>query len=264
MKKALINSLAAAATAVLSASAVAAQSEHFVLVHGAWHVADAWDGVIAELEKRGYTAEAVRLPGYGKEADRASVTFDEIETALVNAVSAYDGHVVLVGHSAAGVLLQQAAGKVADKLDAVVFHDAFLVPDGTSLFQALPPDLGKLFAEAAAASPDNSLPVDEGFWRHVLLAGVPEAEASRIIDTMVPQPFSYYTHKLDAASFADVTAPKFVLLATDDASLPPGAWQGMAMWLGDFDTIEIPGGHEVLLTDPAVVADGLTQIADKL
>ena len=256
--------LGVVAAMAMSVGATGAEAEHFVLVHGAWHVASAWDGVIAELEKRGHTAEAVVLPGFGADADRGKVTFAEMEAALVGAVEASEEPVVLVGHSAAGVLLQEAAGKVAGKLEAVVFHDAFLVPDGTSLSDALPPEIGKIFADAAAASPDNSLPVDEGFWRHVLLVGVPEAKATEIIAMMVPQPYSYYTHKLDAASFASVTAPKFVLLATEDLSLPPGAWEGMATWLGSFQTVKIPGGHEVLLTDPAAVAEGLSQIADKL
>lgn len=265
MKKALISSLAAAATAsVLSASTAAAEGDTFVLVHGAWHVASAWDGVIAELNQRGHDAVAVELPGYGKDVDRASVTFAEMEQALIDTIQAQPGNVVLVGHSAAGVLLQETAGKVAAKLDAVVFHDAFIIPDGSSLFEALPPEIGTAFAAAAEASPDNSLPVNEDFWRYVLLAGTPEAQATEIIAMMVPQPFSYYTHKLDAAAFDQVTAPKFLLLATEDSSMPEGAWAGMATWLGDYDTIEIHGGHEVLLTDPAAVAEGLDQISGKL
>ena len=248
----------------LIGSAVATQDVKFILVHGAWHVGDAWNGVIGELDKLGYNAEAITLAGHGKEADRKDVTLSDSETTLLDHVAKQQTPVILVGHSAAGVLLQQASGKVADKLAAVVFHNAFLIPDGTSLFEALPPDIAKVFEAAAAASEDNSLGVDEGFWRHVLLAGVDEAQATDIIAQMVPQPFGYYTQKIDASTFADVDAPKFLLLATDDHSLPQEAWKGMATLMGDGTTVEIPGGHEVLLTDPEVVAAGLAEIAKSL
>ena len=39
--------------------------------------------------------------------------------------------------------------------------------------------------------------------------------------------------------------------------LPPGAYLGMAQGLGEFDLIEVEGGHEALFTNPGVVAKGL-------
>ncbi|MCR9121740.1 MAG: alpha/beta hydrolase [Phyllobacteriaceae bacterium] len=256
--------LAGLASAWLAAPAMADDKAHFVLVPGAWHVGAAWQPVMDRLDAQGYTAQALTLPGHGEDVDRAGVTFADAEAALIEAVRSHDGNVILVGHSAAGVLLQQAAGKVAGQLDAVVFHNAFLIEDGTSLEQNLPPDIAATFRQIAEASGDNSIGVGEDFWRNVLLAGVEEERATEIIDMMVPQPFGFYTHEIDTSSFADVTASKFVLLATDDASLPPGAWAGMAMWLGDATTVEIPGGHEVLLTDPDAVAQGLVTIAESL
>ena len=38
-------------------------AENFVLVHGAWHGAWCWAGVIAALEREGHRAYAVDLPG---------------------------------------------------------------------------------------------------------------------------------------------------------------------------------------------------------
>ncbi len=264
VRKAMVSALCSLVLATVTVWGAAAQGTKFVLVHGAWHVGDAWDGVIGELQKLGYGAEAITLAGHGKSVDREGVTLSDSEKILLDHLAQQETPVILVGHSAAGVLLQQASGKAADKLAAVVFHNAFLIPDGTSLFEALPPDIAKAFEAAAAASEDNSLGVDEGFWRHVLLAGVDEALATDIIARMVPQPFGYYTQKIDASSFTAVDAPKFVLLATDDHSLPQEAWKGMATLLGESTTIEIPGGHEVLLTDPEAVAKGLATIAESV
>ena len=257
----LMASLVSCSAVAPSAHAADPGEVGFVLVPGAWHVGEAWSGVVRALQARGYPAEAVTLAGHGRSVARKGVRFADSEKILLDTLARQDRPTILVGHSAAGVLLQQAAGKTHHKLAGIVFHNAFLVPQGGSLFDALPPDIAQAFRAQAAASGDNSLPVNDAFWRQVLLAGVPQEAASAIIAQMVPQPFAYYTHRIDASSFAAVTAPKFVLLATDDRSLPIGAWQGMASLLGASTAIEIPGGHEALLTHPDAVAQGLAKIA---
>jgi hypothetical protein len=49
------------------------------------------------------------------------------------------------------------------------------------------------------------------------------------------------------------------LFCKDDASLPPGAYLGMAQELGDHNIIEVAGSHEALFANPGVVAQGLIQ-----
>jgi len=41
--------------------------------------------------------------------------------------------------------------------------------------------------------------------------------------------------------------------------LPPDAYLGMAQGLGEFDLIEVEGGHEALFTNPGVIAEELLQ-----
>ncbi|MCF8146703.1 MAG: hypothetical protein K9N21_22580 [Deltaproteobacteria bacterium] len=48
-----------------------------------------------------------------------------------------------------------------------------------------------------------------------------------------------------------------MLFCRDDASLPPGAYLGMARGLGDYGLIEIDGGHETLFTNPTAIAEAL-------
>lgn len=236
----------------------------FLLLHGAWHVGDAWKGVIAALGKAGHRASAIDFPGHGKSANRVGVTFEDYEKALVSALKGQAGPVILVGHSAAGVVMQSAAPKAADKVAALVMHNAFLLADGTSMIDAVPPEIARGFRAAAAASPDNSLPVNEGFIRNVLMAGASKEMTDFVMSQLVPQPFGYYTHKIATGPFDAMGKPRYLLLATGDKSLPQAAWRGMARALGEHKTVEIPGGHQVLYTDPDAVADGLARIARDL
>ena len=236
----------------------------FLLLHGAFHVGDAWDGVISGLADAGYAAQAINFPGHGKTVDRSGVTFSDYEDALVAALNPQDEPVIVVGHSAAGVVMQAAAPKAADKVAALVFHNAFLLGDGQSMIESVPPDIAEQFSAAAAASPDNSLPVNEGFIRHVLMAGADENMIEHVLSQLVPQPFGYYTHKITTGSFDAMGKPRFLLLATDDVSLPQEAWRGMAHAMGEHVVVEVPGGHEVLYTDPDAVVRGLVEVARAL
>ena len=236
----------------------------FLLLHGAFHVGAAWDGVIAALAETGFAAEAITFPGHGSSVGRAGVAFADYEDALVAALDRQPEPVVLVGHSAAGVVMQAAAPRASDKVAAAVFHNAFILEHGSSMIESIPPEVAQTFRAAAAASPDNSLAVDAGFVAGVLMAGAEAAAIDRTLAELVPQPFGYYTHRVDTRPFAAMSCPRYVLLAADDASLPREAWLAMAGRLGDYKLFEMPGGHEALYTDPESLARALAAIARDL
>jgi hypothetical protein len=59
-----------------------------------------------------------------------------------------------------------------------------------------------------------------------------------------------------------LAVPKAVVSCREDASLPPGAFVGMARGLGKHRFVEIDGSHEALFTNPAVVAKGILEAAE--
>jgi len=256
--------LIALAGSVAAWPAQAESPKHFVLVHGAWHTGAAWDGVIAALRKRGYTAEAITLPGYGPgNGDPSTTTLADDAAALVALLRKQSAPVILVAHSAGGVVVQEAAPKVAAEIAEVVFFDAFLADDGKRLLDSLPPDIKAAYEKTAAAN-HNTLPVPPDLVRHVLMPGDTAAEQDMVISHLVTQPYGYYTGIVDAKAFASAPVKRGFLFAADDKSLPPGAFKGMVAALGPFDEVDIPGGHEVMFTNPDAVAAGLAELAAKL
>ncbi len=91
-----------------------------------------------------------------------------------------------------------------------------------------------------------------------------KAAQDKVIASLVTQPYGYYTGKVDAKRFASAPVKRALLFARDDKSLPAGAFEGMVAALGPFDEVAIPGGHEVMFTDPDAVAGGLVELARKL
>jgi len=134
----------------------------FVLVHGGWHNHSAWHKVMPILQANGFAALALDLPGAGVNAvapaslgrrpfDHAAfaaepspvagVTQDARTQATVakirEAAALSDGKVILVGHSAGGMIVSAVAEQVPDKLLAVVYLSGFMVPTGLSLLAML-------------------------------------------------------------------------------------------------------------------------------
>ena len=233
--------------------------KHFVLIHGAWHGGWCWDGVIQALEKEGHTAEAPTMPGHDPGDDRSGIELDSYVGKIVDVLNSQAGPVVLVGHSSAGFLLQSAAPKAPDKIEQLIFLNAFILPDGKCQFDLVPPEAAEGMTGAASASPDNCVPVIEDFVRDMLMAGESRELQDALINRLVPQPLALFTTKVSTQEFSGLGIRKTVLFCKEDASLPPGAYVGMAQGLGEFDLIEVDGGHEALFTNPQIVANGLIQ-----
>jgi pimeloyl-ACP methyl ester carboxylesterase len=232
-------------------------AHHFVLVHGAWHGGWCWEGVIEELEKAGHTAEAPTMPGHYPGDDRSRIRFEDYVNKIVEVLKKQQAPVVLVGHSSAGFLLQSAAPKAADKISHLVFLNAFILPDGKAQFDLVPPEASQGMTAAAKASKDNSVPVMEEFVRNMLMAGEPKEKQDALIKRLVPQPLALFTTPVLTKEFGKLAIPKTVVFCRGDASLPPGAYLGMAQGLGKHDLVEVDGSHEALFTAPSLVARGL-------
>ena len=232
-------------------------SRHFVLLHGAWHGGWCWDGVIKALEEAGHTAEAPTMPGHQLQDDRSGIRFEDYVSTIVGVLQGQHEPVVLVGHSSAGFMMQAAVPRASEKISQMVFHNAFILPDGKCQFDLVPPEVAEGMSAVAKTSPDNCVPIDEGFVRGALMADATKEAQDLLISRLVPQPISLFTTPVGTGDFDVLTVPKTVLFCKDDASLPPGAYLGMAQGLGEHDVIELEGGHETLFTHPEVLAEAL-------
>jgi pimeloyl-ACP methyl ester carboxylesterase len=231
--------------------------KHFVFIHGAWHGGWCWEGVIKELERAGHTAEAPTMPGHQPTDDRSKVTFQDYVNKIVSVLKAKTTPVVMVAHSSAGFLLQSAVPKAAQKVERLVFLNAFILPNGKSQFDLVPPEVAQGMTAAANASSEKSVPVNEDFVRNMLMAGESKEKQDALIKRLVPQPIALFTTRVNTQEFDKLKIPKSVVFCKGDVSLPPGAYLGMAQGLGKHELIEVEGGHETLFTNPKVVADGL-------
>jgi len=99
-----------------------------VLIAGLWLDASAWDAVAARLRAAGHQVVPVSLPGQGAPPDDA--TLQDQHAAVVAAVDAGGGRVMVVGHSAACTLAWMATDARPDKVARVAMIGGFPSGDG--------------------------------------------------------------------------------------------------------------------------------------
>ena len=125
----------------MAAAALAKESPTtFVLVPGAWHGAWAWRPLEALLRARGHQVFALTLTGLAERAHllTATVTLETHVTDVARVIEVEDlREVVLVGHSYAGMVVTPAAARVAKRLRALVYLDAFVPKPGQSMLDLM-------------------------------------------------------------------------------------------------------------------------------
>jgi pimeloyl-ACP methyl ester carboxylesterase len=114
----------------------------FVLVHGAWHGSWCWKRVRKTLQAEGHDVFTPTLTGIAERSHLISpqVTLDTHIADVVNLIRWEElTDVVLCGHSYGGCVITGAADRVAERLKALVYLDAFILGDGQALHDVVPP-----------------------------------------------------------------------------------------------------------------------------
>jgi pimeloyl-ACP methyl ester carboxylesterase len=100
----------------------------FLLIAGLWLDGSAWDAVVPQLRALGHQAVPLWLPGQGAPPSTAALA--DQHAAVLAAVDAAAGKVVVVGHSAACTLAWMAADARPDKVARVAMIGGFPSADG--------------------------------------------------------------------------------------------------------------------------------------
>jgi pimeloyl-ACP methyl ester carboxylesterase len=109
----------------------------YVLVHGAWGGSYGWKKVRPLLQAAGHDVYTPSLTGLGERAHLSSPSVDlslHIQD-VANTIEFEDLEgIVLVGYSYGGMVVTGVADRMPDRIDHLVYLDAFLPKDGQSLY----------------------------------------------------------------------------------------------------------------------------------
>jgi pimeloyl-ACP methyl ester carboxylesterase len=234
----------------------------FLLVHGGWQGGWCWGQVAARLRAAGHEVLAPTLAGLGPDAsDRFDISATEMARRLADDLRAQDlRNLVAVGHSGGGPIIQLLREFLPERLDRLVFVDAWVLADGERVYDVLPAPLAESLRAAADASPGRLIPMPEDFWRHGLCNDMPEEVANSWLDRVVPCPDGWMSEHLKLPGFAESAVPASYVFLADDLSVPRDVFESCAARLGPASTATSPGGHEAMLSQPGPLADALLEV----
>lgn len=166
----------------------------FVVAHGAWSAGWAWKKMHPLMQARGHRLITPTCTGLGERAHLVHAGID-LETHIQDIVAVLETedlhHIVLIGHSYGGMVATGVADRVAERVAALVYIDAFAPRDGESVFDLLPPDARAQRQPVASNAgeawqiPPGPMPVDTS-----------EADRAWAAPRRRPQPVKTFEQKL--------------------------------------------------------------------
>ncbi|NYT66094.1 alpha/beta fold hydrolase [Alcaligenaceae bacterium] len=167
----------------------------FVLVHGAWHGGWCWARVAQRLRALGHQVYTPTQTGVGerKHLLNTDITLNTFVQDIANVLLYEDlQQVILVGHSFGGLAITGVADLMPERIQQLVYLDAFLLESGVTVLDTLPDQIAANLKEAAKALPIPALmppkPQNLGFT---------EANDIAFVETrLTPQPLGVYESSL--------------------------------------------------------------------
>ncbi len=237
-----------------------------VLVHGAWSGGWSWRDAARHLRHKGYEIYAPTLTGL---SERAHVRPQNVNlTSHVEDVAGllrYEdlNDVLLVGHSYGGMVITGAADRERERLAGMVYVDAFLPESGQALWDIVTPD-SKAVQQKMADEFDGGLSVPRP--PH---APPPKAIARNWPPAFSPQPVGttaepYVSVRGASTMDADRWPPRHYALCTAYKGSIFHSLAATVQGQPGWSYSEFDAQHDVVRTHPALVAERIAGIAERL
>jgi pimeloyl-ACP methyl ester carboxylesterase len=232
----------------------------FVLVHGGWHGGWCWSKVSPQLRAAGHTVYTPTLTGLGERAHLLAPMID-LEWHIRDILNVLDYEdlesVVLVGHSYGGMVIRGVADRAPQRVQRVVFLDAFVPEDGQSALDLLAPERSAQLRDQAQTEGDG--------WRIPTQAPerygvVDPADLEWARPRLGAQPLATLEQQLRITNPATMHQVRRSYIAcTEFEAFRPFARR--AQTEPDWDYREVASGHDAMIIRPKELTDHLLAIA---
>jgi pimeloyl-ACP methyl ester carboxylesterase len=227
-----------------------------VLVHGGFHGAWCWDDVRPHLTA---PTVAVDLPGRGDRpfAGRRVTVADCVDAVLEDADKAGFQRFALVGHSMGGLTITETANRAPDRVARLVYVAALALAPGQTIFGLFAGDAAPVVEDPTGVQ----TPPDEATVRGMFAGDVPVDRFHGHYQQLVPEPIGLF---IETVTGYDSGVPATYVRCTRDATVDAARVDQMLAHLQPDEVVDLDADHDVMLSQPELLADHLDRIVGRL
>jgi pimeloyl-ACP methyl ester carboxylesterase len=238
----------------------------FVLVHGAWHGGWCYRETAAALRAAGHTVFTPTHTGVGERSHQSSEAIT-LETHIRDICGLIEfeelSNVILCGHSYGGMVITGVADRMADKIKALLYLDAFVPKHGDSLVtllrESLPAEVWPLFVNGFR---DAALANRSGLMQPIPaeVFGIKPENRARVDRLCRPQALA--TFECPALLTGDYAKVKQRLYVLADGWDPSPFRHAAAKCEADsaWRVVKLPTSHDVMVDMPKELAEQLLSL----
>jgi len=240
----------------------------FVLVHPAWFGGWCWRDVVPLLRAAGHDVHAPTLTGLGERAHlaNADITLGTHVEDVVSAIMFDDlSGVTLVGNSSGGTVITAVADRVPERVERIIYLDAFVPSDGQCTGDLIAPDRWAALKRLVDSEGEGWLlprwaPLP---WETILRdvwQVTDDAKFQWVLPRLRPTPIGHFTEPLQLVN-ADRAHPHRVYIRCPQGPGPFDKPAAVAQASPDWTYREMKAPHIPFITHPKELADVLLQVS---
>ena len=240
---------------------------NIVLVHGAWHGGWCYRHTAAALRKMGHEVFTPTHTGAGERAHMAdeSITLETHIRDVAGCIEAEEiSDIILVGHSYGGMVITGLADRMADRIKALVYLDAFVPGDGESLMALLHKTLEPSVAAQFIGGFRGALLEKNKGMMHPLPAEMFNVSATNrewVNRRCVPQALATFEMPVLLSGKIENVKRRLYILADGWDPSPFRYFAKKYTEAPGWDVIKLPSGHDVMVDLPNELAAAIAKIA---
>lgn len=237
-----------------------------VLVHGALLTSSIWAPLQSYLQNQHYNVVTLDVPGRSDDGIVAKeVTIDLAAKKVCDVIRMQNGPVMLVGHSQAGAVNNQAIDLCGDNIQTLVYIAAVVPLNGEKPYDLLSESDAANFDKCTKLDTENGLyQIDyTGPIKEMFMADASDIESSRAIANMVPEPIIIGENPLHFSNTRFESIPKFYIGTTQDKIISPATQKKFLERVKFVQTYFLETSHSPFLTQPQQIGRILVKIASK-
>lgn len=235
----------------------------FILIHGSWHNAWNWHKVVPLIEAAGHRVICIDLPGMGRDKTPVKeVTLQKSVAKITEVIDQQPDKLILVGHSKNGIMVSQAAEYRPDKMEALVYLAAYLVPDGKTQREYAVQDTGGVLKPYVIFDESTqSTTLDPVIYKEGLYADCEDdiVEMAKLL--LSSEPVNTGTTRLELTDENFGRIPRYYIECLEDRAVTPYMQQKMYMELPCQKVYQLKSSHSPFFSRPEELVTLLFDIA---